>query len=255
MIAGAGFLVAASLLLNSADTALVDRARIGTARYRNVAVALADGYRPIGPDAPGMGRHYVNPLLVMGGKVTPGRPQALSYARVGDSLVLVAVAWVVPVAVGQSPPAIDGTAGLWHLHSRSVLEEGSLFGHDMRPAGASAGTGVAMLHAWVALANDAGPYAPDNWKLPFFRHGLTTPRTPTETEAKALGLMDDTEGFYAAQFAHHGASHDRVAAVLERHARDIREWLIARPGGAVLTEDDLGWLGRRWDRVLKGMEP
>lgn len=250
----ASFLTLA-LVLDPADTTLADRARIGTAKYRDVTVALADGYRPIGPDAPGMGRHYVNPLLVIGGKMTAGRPQALSYARVGDSLVLVAVAWVVPVAPGQGPPAIAGTEGLWHVHSGSVVEEGNLFGHDMRPAGAAPRAGVAMLHAWVWLGNDAGPYAADNWRLPFFRRGLTTPRNPTAAEAKALGLADDTEGFYAAQFAHHGAPPARLAGVLERQARELRAWLAGRPAGTTLGEAELSWLSQQWATILKEAEP
>lgn len=254
MITGAGLLLLIALGRDPADTTFLDRARIGTARFRDVTVAQAEGYRPIGPDAPGMGRHYVNPLLVMRGQVTPDRPQALSYARMGDSLVLVAVAWVVPIDARGGPPAIEGTEGHWHAHSRSVIEEGNLFGHEMR-AVVGVETGVVMLHAWVALANDAGPYAPDNWRLPFFRHGLAIPRTPTDAEAKALGLGDDTEGFYAAQFAHHGAPRDRVADALGHYTREILEWLAARPAGTALTEDELEWLGTRWDRILKEMEP
>lgn len=108
-----------------------------------------------------------------------------------------------------------------------------------------------MLHAWVWLENDAGPYATDNWRLPFFRHGLATPRHPTEAEAKALGLADDTEGFYAAQFAHHGAPPKHVAEVLDRHARELRVWLADRPAGITLVEDELAWLGQQWVMILK----
>jgi len=253
-MAAAAFLLGALIGCNPTDTTFFDRARIGAARFRDVSVAQAEGYRPIGPDAPGMGRHYVNPLLVMRGQVTPDRPQAISYARMGDSLVLVAVAWVVPIDAHGGPPAIAGTEGLWHAHSRSVIEEGNLFGHEMSTV-EGAGSGVVMLHAWVALANDAGPYAPDNWRLPFFRHGLTTPRSPTEAEAKALGLADDTEGFYGAQFAHHGAARDRVTAALGHHTGEILDWLAALPGGTMLSEKDLKWLGAQWKRILEEAEP
>jgi hypothetical protein len=103
--------------------------------------------------------------------------------------------------------------------------------------------------------NDAGPYAPDNWRLPFFRRGLAPPRPATEAEGKALGLADDVEGFYEAQFRHHGRFSARVQSTLERHAHEIREWLRTRPAGTTLTEADLAWLGGRWTRILQETEP
>ena len=105
MIAGAGFLLRRSRLgSESADTTFVDRARIGTARFRNVSRSVRGG---LSPDRSRRARH--GPPLRQStardaeGRWTPDRPQALSYARMGDSLVLVAVAWVVPIDGGPEP--------------------------------------------------------------------------------------------------------------------------------------------------------
>lgn len=251
MISLAGLALA---LAQAAALPSLDSVRAATARYGSVAVALADGYRPIGPDAPGMGRHYVNPLRVMAGQVTPDRPQGLSYARVGDTLELVAVAWILPVTPDRPLPA--GAEGHWHLHSGSVVEEGNLFGHAMRPLDAHQhGSGVAMLHAWVGLDNPSGPLAADNWLLPFHRHGLVVSRPPTAEEAKALGLADDTEGFYEAQFAQRGVDLDRLRPLLTRTRARVLEWLSTRPRGTRIGEQDLAWLGARWRDLVGAGDP
>ena len=49
----------------------LDAARLATARYRDISRAIADGYRPIGPDTPAMGQHWIQLGLLIGGKVDP----------------------------------------------------------------------------------------------------------------------------------------------------------------------------------------
>lgn len=62
----------------SAQTAeFLAAAHAATARYRDPRVAIADGYRAIGPDFPGMGEHWVHPGLLVGGQLDAAHPQIL----------------------------------------------------------------------------------------------------------------------------------------------------------------------------------
>src|SRR5262245_23380349 len=54
-------------------------ARKATARYQDVGVAEADGYRAVGPNVPGMGTHYVRQTERTGFSVTD--PPILLYER------------------------------------------------------------------------------------------------------------------------------------------------------------------------------
>ena len=68
----------------SSDNALVKTVREATERFRDVAVAEAEGYRLMfgcvsGPDSGAMGLHYVNLPLVGDGELDPTRPEIVIY--------------------------------------------------------------------------------------------------------------------------------------------------------------------------------
>ncbi len=68
----------------SSDNALVKTVREATERFRDVAVAEAEGYQLMfgcvsGPDSGAMGLHYVNLALVGDGELDPTRPEIVIY--------------------------------------------------------------------------------------------------------------------------------------------------------------------------------
>ena len=68
----------------SSSDALVKIVREATERFRDVAVAEAEGYQLMfgcvsGPDSGAMGRHYVNLALVVDGDLDPTRPEIVIY--------------------------------------------------------------------------------------------------------------------------------------------------------------------------------
>ena len=122
--------------------------RAATARFHDVAVAVAEGYRPVSPceQLPGagaMGVHYLNPQLAMDGVLDPQRPEVLLYVPGDDGPRLVGVEWfVAEVATGGQVPTVLG---------RRL--DGPMPGHspDM-PSHYD-------LHAWVWAHNPTGTFA------------------------------------------------------------------------------------------------
>jgi len=69
--------------------ALVKAVRDATERFKDVAVAEAEGYAPqfgcvSGPDKGAMGLHYVNAALVSSGVLDPAHPQIVIYEPLPD---------------------------------------------------------------------------------------------------------------------------------------------------------------------------
>lgn len=136
------------------ENELVSVVRQATERYRDVAVAEADGYRLMfgcvsGPDSGAMGLHYVNPALVGDGELDPARPEIVIYEPLpngrrrligADFLVLVDT-WH---AKHEAPPELMGQ--LLHL-----FESPNRFG---LPA-------FYTLHVWAWKENPTGTFV--NW--------------------------------------------------------------------------------------------
>jgi len=224
-------------------------ARRGTAVYQDRGAAIAAGYRPMGPESPAMGRHWVHPGLLLQGAVDPARPQILSYATIGGQPVLVGVAYAVPAGV-ELP---DGPAPreAWHVHDGPVVEEAVQPDHDAHSAaraGPGAG-GVAVLHAWIYVANPAGPFASDNWALPFVRLGLAPPAGAPQAAARALALASGGAPFYVEQLATTteltAAAARRIESILTAAANTVTGWLASRPDQP-LDPAEIEWLARLW---------
>ena len=252
-------MILAPLLLASAmqATALDDflaQARLGTARYRQPDSARAAGYRPIGPDFPGMGQHWVHPSLVLRDSLDPAQPSVLEYAEVGGRLTLVGVAYAVLVKDSAAPPtSLPVPPGAWHFHQGTVEEESFIrghagFGHDMP------GPKIAVLHAWIWLENPDGLLATDNWALPYARAGLAAPKRISHAAARALALAAGDGGrSYLESLLHAvGQPSDEemkaLAMVVARHQRE------ARAHTANVTELERCWRAL-WDDVQTSVRP
>ena len=230
-------------------------ARRGTARYRTPDSARAAGYRPVGPDFPGMGRHWVNPSLILRDTLDAAAPPVLEYAEVRGQLTLVGVAYAILVRDGGRPPEEPAPAENWHFHQGTVAEESFLRSH----AGLhehTAGPKIAVLHAWVWLENPDGVLATDNWALPYARVGLDLPSTPSRGAARALALGADEGGrLYMEALLHAvGRPNDEemaaLAAVVKRHHAMARAQASNAAGGAL----EACWRAL-WDDVRTAVRP
>jgi hypothetical protein len=218
--------------------AFVATVRAATERYRDRSVAIADGYRRIGPDFPSMGEHWVSIPLVVRGEVDPRHPPILEYVTVAGAPVLAGVAYTQLVLDGPPRALLPAPASAWHYHAGSVDEESFILGHAGSAQGAEPALGprIAVLHAWLWLENPAGLFATDNWALPWHRLDIAPPAGSGEATpaglvaALATGGRDYFLTLLRLREGLSGEGADRVAAVLDRYALEWRGRLQAVAG-------------------------
>lgn len=231
--------------------AFLDRARAASAKYADRSAAIADGYRAVGPETPGMGQHWVQPSLLMAGRLDARAPQILEYVTVDRRPVLVGVAFAVPLTGRQSPPDGPVPAAWWHAHGGTLIDES--VGSSHAGMGADTGDRVAVLHAWVWTPNPAGVFEAQNWSLPFLRAGLPPPSGAPAAAAQALALATGGVGFYEAQLRARArpdsAAGASAAAVLAAFGDTIAEWRAHRASAGPLTGVELDWLAATWRRL------
>ena len=160
-------------------------AKGATNRYQQLDSAIAAGYRRIGNDIPSLGEHWVHPGLVMSGPIDAARPSVLIYTRTSNGPVLAGVAWTKVLGAGEPYPDAPAGREAWHEHNGSVAIESLPMHHDHGGMSSTEPTRVAILHAWIWIANPRGTWVADNWALPFVRAGL---RPDTVAIAAAQGL-------------------------------------------------------------------
>jgi hypothetical protein len=165
----------------------VERLANGTLRFRDRAVAAGEGYRPLGPDFPGMGEHWVQPGRVFAGDVDPACPPILTYAELAGRVTLVGAAFTHFLDPSVEPPSLFEGAASW---GRQQMDEEVLFlthqpfGHgDVRWL-----QRAAIVHTWL-LDNPRGVTEQNNWRLPFLRLGLEAPAGAPMDAARALSLL------------------------------------------------------------------
>lgn len=222
--------------------------RTATEAYRNAAAAMANGFRPVGADAPAMGRHWVNLPRLLDGRIDAAEPEILTYAVVGTRETLVGVGFAFE-------------ADAWHVHSGRLDMESHRMDHV---GGGLAGTrsvahgqktaagGVSVLHAWVWTDNPAGVLQPNNWALPYVRLGLSRPFDATPEADRAISLASLGADFFLASAELLAEPLDSGPAAgwreaLRRAETEVAEWWRTRPGQP-LTPAEVEWLGDLWRR-------
>jgi len=130
----------------ASDNPLVDNVRAANDRFKDVAVAVAEGYAPI-PCASGlqggaMGVHYVNGNFLKDGVVDIAKPEAVMYEPTADGKMgLVAVEYIA----FKGPAALNG-------HLFNFVTEPNRYGLDK----------FYELHVWAWRPNPAGAFADNN---------------------------------------------------------------------------------------------
>ena len=140
---------------------LVQATREGVARFADIAVAEAAGYRVATPFAfyGARAAHFHNPRYGRDGRLLdPERPEDLIYLKTDDGrLVLLGVMYLAPIGQG---PVTGGPLTRWHAHEDLCASPDGVA--PSLPTGeCPAGTrpiGVEMLHVWVVDHPD-GPFA------------------------------------------------------------------------------------------------
>ena len=239
--------------------------RGATEAYRDVAAAVADGFRPVGADAPAMGRHWVNLARLFDGRIDATEPEILAYADVGgkETLVGIGFGYVVDRRDGSGPPPNPFEAGAWHVHSGRLDMEShrmdhvgeGLAGtqpvaHGRQPAG-----GVSVLHAWVWVDNPAGVLQPNNWVLPYVRLGLSRPFDATPEADRAISLASLGADFFRASAELLTEPLDSGPAAgwqeaLRRAEAEVVAWWQTR-SERPLTSAEVQWLDDLWRRVAR----
>jgi hypothetical protein len=173
--------------------------RAATERYREPSVALAEGYRRLGPDFPGMGEHWVNAALLVNGVRDVAHPPILEYAILEGRRTLIGITYAVLVTDRfDAPRDFPVPASAWHFHGGTLDEESFILSHEGLRHAATTGPRIAVLHAWVWLENPAGVFTTDNWALPFARFGLAPPPGVPEASARAAALAGGGDAYIAA---------------------------------------------------------
>jgi len=239
------------------DLATVVRA--GTARYRDQAAAIADGYRQVGPDFPSMGVHWVNAALVVSGVLDPARPQVLEYATIGGRPTLLGVAFAV--LVDSTPPTgLPVPLSAWHTHAGNVDEESFVLSHaeaQARQHHEMSGPRVAILHAWVWLDNPAGLLATDNWAVPFARLGFAPPKDVSPAAGRGAALAAGGVRYFATLVrvtAHpDSAEQAKLDMMLAAAALEVSGKLERGTGNTALSAAQVTYLEVVWERTWNAL--
>jgi hypothetical protein len=233
-------------------------AREATARYRDQAAAILDGYRPIGRDFPAMGEHWIRITLVFDGRFDPGRPEVLTYATVRGRPRLTGVAYALPLQPGETPPAGPGGAESWHDHF-STIEDETVMDHQHGPHPAGDTPRIAMMHAWIWTDNPEGMFAADNWAIPFMKLGLARPEAAPPAAGRALSLLTGGQDYFERVIAAAAPARkdDRTASAALAEARAAVERIAREAGGESLSDQDAAALEgvwrAMWDRIDRNL--
>jgi hypothetical protein len=165
----------------AAERLLLDT-RVALARYRDPAVAAADGYKVEGLS--GIDFHAANPAYEKDGRVLdPARPESLVYAVAPDGRpVLMGALFQMP-DFGQPGPMIGGPLTVWHGHEHVCFSltplalAGLLSPLGMCPLGSiDLPLTAQMIHIWI-VPGAPQPFGDldDEWKRGYLQAILTRP--------------------------------------------------------------------------------
>lgn len=208
------------------DSLIADATR-ETTRFAERRVAVADGYRRVGADFPGMGEHWLNTEALLRNRLDPARPTLLTYATIAGSPKLLGVGFVLVTRGDSTPSGVPGWPADWHEHSGLLADESA--GTARLPSS----THVWVLHVWTALANPDGTLAADNWSLPFLRAGVAVPDHADPDAGRAMSLAVGGDEFLRDALTDAELRSTRNAAAVDSLIAAARANVLVRLGGDV----------------------
>lgn len=231
--------------------ALIERVRAATVHLRDRKAAARAGYRRVGIDFPAMGEHWVNPGLLLRRGLDFDKPSILTYTMIDDRPTLTGVVFTVALDPGESPPPVAGAERPWHEHNESIADESLV-----RPAVSTPRNDrrrLAVLHLWTEAPNPAGPFATENWALPFARLGFTLPDSLPGGAARALSLATGGDSYFT-DLVHAGSGPAALAAAqpIVREARaEVLSLVSEATRSESLSADTLATLESIWARAVQ----
>jgi hypothetical protein len=144
-------------------------AKSATAKYRDIAVARADGYFQVTQFIPGLGLHMVN-LGIPNTTFDPARPQILLYQpQSNGDMRLVGVAYQFQHTNETPPAGFAGGSDVWHYHNDLCFQKGGSVTIAKDDASCKAVGGIAfqqqtswLLHAWIWSPHPSGVFTEYN---------------------------------------------------------------------------------------------
>lgn len=224
-------------------------------RFEDVRVAVAEGYRKLGPDFPGMGEHWVHPGLVIAGELDPAHPPVIGYTMVHGERRLVSFAYTRVLGPDESPPDAPFPHPAWHDHTGGVDEESLLLSGPMSMDEGGGGFRLSMVHVWLGVENPDGVLAQNNWMLPFLRAGVASPHHASSEAARALSLATrDGMAFYD-QLLREGVrleagQLDLAMSAFDEAGDSAEEWSAGRDPDPAALEEIWSALWARLDRTM-----
>jgi hypothetical protein len=236
--------------------AFMRQAAAAAERYADRREAIADGFRRIGPDFPGMGVHWIHTSRIVGGELVGDRPSVLCYVEIDGKQTLVGLAYTLPLAGDESPPVEPFGVEVWHDHSGQVTEESLLLNHPSSVTASDPTFRLSMVHVWMPLANPDGLLVQNNWAIPWLRAGIEPPETPEAGPARGLSLGSTGVDYYR-ELLYWAAEMDPseraiVDEALARRAREVDDWVGIHAEG--WSDDDLLELERIWNDLWDDLE-
>ena len=208
---------------------VIARAGTATVKYANRWSAVSDGYIRVGADFPSMGEHWLNRSALLSRTVNPEKPTLLIYANIAGAPKLLGVGFVLVTRGDSTPVEAPGWPDEWHEHSGLLSDES---GAVMQARQKTSDTHVWVLHAWTALQNPDGPFAADNWALPYARAGLAAPRPVNADAARALALAYGGDAYVGGLLTDAGVRTERNAAAVDAAIAVARERVAAKRAGS-----------------------
>lgn len=239
----------------------LQEARLAASRFSELSAAVANGYRRLGPDFPGMGEHWVHPGRIVQRGIDPAEPPVLTYAEVGGVRVLTGVAYAVPLGPSDRPPPTPFGPGVWHDHTQTLDEEAILLDSpSTHQRGDGAQPRLAMFHVWLWPQNPDGALSQNNWALPFARLGLSVPDTLDQSTARAVSLVGAGRGYYTALVTRaaraEGTDRDVVAAVVEEASARVEALVRGRESVDSAERSELSRIWQElWGELAQGLSP
>jgi hypothetical protein len=151
----------------------LERARKATAKYQDARVAEADGYRATGPDAPGMGIHFV--LNAEQTSFDVEKPPILLYEKnpsVPGGFSLVGVSYLLNTPEGPDGQPLNSpfpkALASWHRHENICLMPDRTTPVGMSPERCTEKGGSFvpqtewMVHAWIWRDSTLGIFSSTN---------------------------------------------------------------------------------------------
>ncbi|MGH2587289.1 MAG: hypothetical protein ACRDJE_20430 [Dehalococcoidia bacterium] len=155
---------------------MLAEAKAKVAKYQDVNLARADGYRQYGPVVAGQGAHFVHPGLLAANVFDLTHPPYLIYENGPDGgLALAGVGWALPRQPGDwtVPYSPFGPLATWHAHNfsdicirmRGAIEEAlvNVYPDECAAAGGTyIGEHPWILHAWLFTPSPEGVFGASN---------------------------------------------------------------------------------------------